>query len=89
MRVRENRALPGVWGSYFHSTRVQSDRQPFWLALIGGIEASVALWLLASGAYPHSWPMYVGLALLVSGSVWDPSNARRAPRAGPRAACCD
>jgi len=32
--------------------------------------------LLVTGKYPHSWPLYVGLALLVSGSVWDVINGR-------------
>ena len=67
-----------LW-SLYRSARKHARLQPFWLALIGGIEASVALWLLVTGTYPHSWPMYVGLVLLVSGSVWDLVNARRAP----------
>ena len=63
----------------FRSARKHARLQPFWLALIGGIVGSVALWLLVTGTYPHSWPLYAGLALLVSGSVWDTINARRAP----------
>lgn len=67
-----------LW-SLYRSARRHVRLQPFWLALIGGIEASVALWLLVTGTYPHSWPMYVGLMLLVSGSAWDQVNARRTP----------
>ncbi|HVB82088.1 MAG TPA: MerC domain-containing protein [Candidatus Binataceae bacterium] len=67
-----------LWSLYRSAVRY-TRLQPFWLALVGGIEASVALWLLVTGTYPHSWPMYVGLVLLVSGSVWDLINARRAP----------
>jgi MerC mercury resistance protein len=70
-----------LW-SLYRSARRHARLQPFWLALIGGIEASVALWLLVTGTYPHSWPMYVGLVLLVSGSVWDLINARRALPSG-------
>jgi mercuric ion transport protein len=50
---------------------------PFWLALAGGVAGSIGLWLLVTGKYPHSWPLYAGLALLVSGSVWDVINGRR------------
>ncbi len=67
-----------LW-SLYRSARKHARLQPFWLALIGGIVGSVALWLLVTGTYPHSWPLYAGLALLVSGSVWDTINARRAP----------
>src|SRR5258708_33745601 len=67
-----------LW-SLFRSARKPARLQPFWLALIGGVVGSVALWLLVTGTYPHSWPMYVGLMLLVSGSIWDAINARRAP----------
>src|SRR5258708_810586 len=56
-----------LW-SLFRSARKHARLQPFWLALIGGVVGSVALWLLVTGTYPHSWPMYVGLMLLVSGS---------------------
>ena len=50
---------------------------PFWLALTGGTAGSVGLWLLVTGKYPHTWPLYASLALLVSGSVWDLFNGRR------------
>lgn len=50
---------------------------PFWLALAGGAAGSAGLWLLVTGKYPHTWPVYAGLALLVSGSVWDLVNGRR------------
>src|SRR5258708_23188125 len=67
-----------LW-SLFRSARKHARLQPFWLALIGGVVGSVALWLLVTGTYPHSCPMYVGLMLLVSGSIWDAINALRAP----------
>ncbi len=67
-----------LW-SLYRSARRHARLQPFWLALIGGIVGSVALWLLVTGIYSHSWPMYIGLVMLVSGSVWDLIYARRAP----------
>ena len=50
---------------------------PFWLGLTGGVVGSTGLWLLVTGKYSHSWPLYAGLALLVGGSVWDMVNGRR------------
>ncbi|MGQ0835539.1 MAG: BufA2 family periplasmic bufferin-type metallophore [Gammaproteobacteria bacterium] len=67
-----------LWTLY-RSARKHTRMQPFWLALLGGIVSSIGLWLLVTSSYPHDWPIYVGLALLVSGSVWDLINARRAP----------
>jgi mercuric ion transport protein len=61
------------------SARRHGRIRPFWLALGGGVVGSVGLWLLVTGTYPHSWPVYAGLALLLSGSLWDIINARRAP----------
>jgi len=49
---------------------------PFWLALTGGVLGSVGMWLLVTGQYPHVWPVYAGLALLVAGSVRDLINGR-------------
>src|SRR5260370_29979522 len=52
-----------LW-SLYRSARRHARLQPFWLALMGGIEASVALWLLVTGSYPHSWPTEVGRCVL-------------------------
>jgi mercuric ion transport protein len=67
-----------LWTLY-RSTQRHGRMQPFWLALVGGIAGSVGLWLLVTASYPHSWPIYAGLALLVSSSVWDAINSRQAP----------
>jgi mercuric ion transport protein len=67
-----------LWTLY-RSARRHARMQPFWLGLAGGIVGSVGLWLLVTASYPHSWPMYAGLALLLSGSLWDIINSRRAP----------
>jgi mercuric ion transport protein len=61
------------------SARRRARMLPFWLGLIGAAVSSVGLWLLVTASYPHSWPIYAGLALLVSGSIWDVINGRRAP----------
>ena len=52
---------------------------PFWLAFGGSVVSSLGMWLLVTAVYPHSWPVYAGLALLVAGSTWDVINSRRAP----------
>lgn len=61
------------------SARRYGRIRPFWLALAGGAAGSVGLWLLVTGTYPHSWPVYAGLTLLLSGSMWDIISAQRAP----------
>lgn len=65
-----------LWTLHRSASR-RSRLGPFWLALAGGVAGSIGLWLLVTGKYPHSWPLYTGLALLVSGSVWDVINGRR------------
>lgn len=65
-----------LWTLY-RAARKRGRVQPFWLALFGGIVSSIGLWLLVTASYPHSWPVYTGLALLVSGSAWDVINGRR------------
>jgi len=59
-----------LWTLY-RAARKHARMTPFWLALLGGIVSSSGLWLLVTASYPHSWPVYAGLALLVCGSVWD------------------
>jgi len=51
---------------------------PFWIALAGAVAGAVGLWLMVTGFYPKSWPIYVGLTVLIAGSIWDVMNARRA-----------
>lgn len=61
----------------YRSARRHARMLPFWLALAGGIGGSTSMWLLVTATYPHSWPVYAGLALLVSGGLWDIINGRR------------
>ena len=65
-----------LWALY-RSARDRALPGPFWLALTGGVAGSIGLWVLVTGKYPHSWPLYAGLTLLVGGSVWDIVNGRR------------
>ena len=66
-----------LWTLY-RSARKRGLLSPFWLASTGGVAGSISLWLLVTGKYSHSWPLYAGLVLLVGGSVWDMINGRRA-----------
>ncbi|MHB1798768.1 MAG: MerC domain-containing protein [Vulcanimicrobiaceae bacterium] len=64
-----------VWMQYRSAAKKQR-LAPFGLGLAGGIVASAGMWLLVTGVYPHAWPVYVGLAGLIAGSLWDWRNGR-------------
>jgi len=66
-----------LWTLY-RSARRHHNLLAFWIALAGGLAGTVGLWLMVTGFYPQSWPIYVGLAVLVAGSVGDLVNGRRA-----------
>lgn len=55
----------------FRSARGHGNLAPFWLGVAGALVGVVGLWLLVTGVYAHAWTLYVGLAVLVGGSVWD------------------
>ncbi len=61
----------------YRSARRNGDRRPFWLGLAGGLTGSVALWFMVTGIYPLPWLVYLSLAVLISGSLWDFVNGRR------------
>ncbi|GAC1677781.1 MAG: hypothetical protein NVS9B2_28850 [Steroidobacteraceae bacterium] len=65
-----------LWTLY-RSASKRGRLGPFWLAAAGGVIGTIGLWLLVTGKYPHSDGVYVGLGLLVAGSVWDMVNRRR------------
>jgi mercuric ion transport protein len=65
----------------FRSARSHGRLEPFWLGLAGGALGAVSLFLLVTGIFPHAFPVYGGIVLLVAGSIWDVVNGRR------RAAC--
>lgn len=64
-----------VWLLY-SSTRSHNNLAPFWAGLAGALVAFIGLWILPA-------LVYAGLAVLISGSVWDFRNGRAA-RASPR-----
>jgi len=70
-------AALSLWLLY-GSARRHANLAPFWLGLAGGVAGAAGLWLLVTGFYPKSWPVYAGLAGLVAGSVWDAVAGRRA-----------
>lgn len=61
----------------YRSARSHQSLVPFWVALAGGLAGGVGLWLMVTGFYPQSWPIYVGLMVLVAASAWDAVNGRR------------
>ncbi len=70
----------------YRSARSHQSLVPFWVALAGGLAGVVGLWLMVTGFYPKSWPIYVGLTVFVAASVWDAVNGRRA---AARATVCE
>ena len=62
----------------YRSARGHGALAPFWLSLAGGLFGAAGLWLLVTGTYPLNWSVYTGLAVLVTGSIWDFINGRRA-----------
>jgi mercuric ion transport protein len=62
----------------YRAARRHQNLAPFWAGLTGAMAGVVGLWLLVTGFYPKSWPIYVGLTLLIAASVWDAVNGRRA-----------
>lgn len=60
---------------------------PFWLGLAGALVGSTGMWFLVTGRYPHSAPVYLGLGLLVTASLWDLINARSTAACASEPAC--
>ncbi len=71
-----------LWMLY-RSARKHQNLAPFYLGIGGGVIGVLGLWLLVTGLYPLAWSVYVGLALLVAGSVWDALPSRK-----PAACAC-
>jgi hypothetical protein len=60
---------------------------PFWLGLAGGVLGSAGLWLLVTGLYSVPWSVYLGVATVLAGSVWDMVNAQRAAACAAAPVC--
>ena len=63
----------------YRSSRQHGQMAPFWLSLGGAAFGAAGLWLMVTGVFPQPWSVYVGLAVLVAGSVWDYLSGRQAP----------
>lgn len=66
-----------LWFLYGSAQR-HGQMSPFWLAVAGGVFGVAGLWLMVTGLFAQPWSVFVGLAVLVAGSVWDYLNGRRA-----------
>ena len=73
-----------LWGLRV-STRHHGYAPPFWLGLAGAAFAAGGLFLLVTGRLPRTWPVYVGLAGVVGGSLWDLVRSRMKPAGAPAA----
>lgn len=62
----------------YRSARGHGRLAPFWLSLSGALAGAAALWFMVTGLYPLPWLVYVSLGVLISGSIWDFINGRRA-----------
>lgn len=49
----------------------RKDSRPFWLGAGGALLGSVGLWLLVTGIFPLPWSPYVGVALVITASLWN------------------
>lgn len=65
------------------AVRHHGYQPPFWLGVAGATIATVSLWLLVTGWWPHPWVLYLGLAGLVGASLWDLVRARMLPSCAP------
>ena len=70
----------------YKSARKHDSLAPFWMSLGGAAFGGAALWLMVTGIFPQPWAVYVGLMILIAGSVWDFVGGRRAKA---DAAVCD
>lgn len=59
------------------SAQKHGSMTPFWLSVSGAVLGALGLWLMVTGLYPQPWSVYVGLAVLVAGTIWDYFNGRR------------
>jgi mercuric ion transport protein len=70
-----------LWIQYRSAIRYQ-HLAPFWLGLIGGGIAIVALGLLVTGVYGAPWLIYLGTTTIVAASIWGFIDGLAARREG-------
>ena len=61
----------------YRSARKHQSLTPFWLSLAGAIFGGIGLWFMVTGIFPQPWSVYMGLLVLIAGSIWDFVNGRR------------
>src|SRR5260370_34586905 len=61
----------------YRSARSHQNLVPFWVALAGGLAGVVGLWVMGTGVYPPSWPIYVRRAGSVAARGGDGVSRRR------------
>ncbi len=61
----------------YRSASGHGSLTPFWLSLGGATFGGLGLWFMVTGIFPQPWSVYVGLLVLVAGSIWDFANGRR------------
>ena len=61
----------------FRSSGRNSNRKPFLLGLLGSLIASIAMWLVMTGIKPILLPVYIGIGLLLTATLWDFINGRK------------
>ena len=65
-----------LWLLYRSSKK--NNTKPFWLGLLGGFIASVAMWFVMTGIKPLLLPaVYLGIGLLLLATFWDFINGRK------------
>ena len=61
----------------YRSASGHRSMAPFWLSVGGATFGGIGLWLMVTGTFPQPWSVYVGLLVLIAGSVWDFVNGRQ------------
>ena len=61
----------------YRSAQSHGNLYPFWLSLAGATFGGIGLWLMVTGIFPQPWSVYVGLLVLIAGSIWDFVDGRR------------
>ncbi len=61
----------------YRSAQGHRSLKPFWLSVGGATFGGIGLWLMVTGIFPQPWSVYVGLLVLIAGSIWDFANGRR------------
>ena len=61
----------------YRSASEHGSLTPFWLSLGGATFGGLGLWFMVTGIFAQPWSVYVGLLVLVAGSIWDFANGRR------------